>query len=162
MPSETLTLPVLSAPGGGRYRYLRDRRHVRKCAPRRVRAVAETRTWGLQGLQQGLKRPKRSNTEQKRGTAARQTAVKASICDRRITYEPGGRGFKSCRARQFLQVVMCVAHDHLSFGRDLVPPMLVHCFGRSSSQNISLLRRAFQLTHRVRATVFSRATRTRS
>jgi hypothetical protein len=70
----------------------------------------------VQGVQQGFNHPKRSDTEQKRGTATRQIAVKTSICDRRITYEPGGRGFKSCRARQFLQVVMCVAHDHLSFG----------------------------------------------
>jgi hypothetical protein len=26
-----------------------------------------------------------------------------AVCTERITYEPGGRGFKSCRARQFPQ-----------------------------------------------------------
>jgi hypothetical protein len=72
----------------------------------------------VQGLQQGLKGPRRSKTEQKRGTATRQTAVKTSICDRRITYEPGGRGFKSCRARQIPQALSLVPLDDLSSGGD--------------------------------------------
>jgi hypothetical protein len=54
----------------------------------------------VQGLQQGLKRPKRSNTEQKRGTATRRKHITSMNCARGFTYEPGGRGFKSCRARQ--------------------------------------------------------------
>src|SRR5687767_2165006 len=66
----------------------------------------------VQGLQQGLNHPKRSNTEQKCGTATRQTTVKTSICDRRITYEPGGRGFKSCRARQLSFSTSTAWSDH--------------------------------------------------
>src|SRR4029077_8445116 len=38
--------------------------------------------------------------------------------DRVPGYEPGGRGFKSCRARQFLQGVVRKSDDPLAFGGD--------------------------------------------
>ncbi len=39
------------------------------------------------------------------GTGGAKLVLQSNSCAERITYEPGGRGFKSCRARQSLQRV---------------------------------------------------------
>src|SRR5205807_2787395 len=38
------------------------------------------------------------------GTGGAELVLQSISCAERITYEPGGRGFKSCRARQILIV----------------------------------------------------------
>jgi hypothetical protein len=57
------------------------------------------------------------------------------ICQRAVSvsrnYEPGGRGFKSCRARQFLQGVNRTQHDPLSSRGDFSD----HACGRMSASD---------------------------
>src|SRR5205809_257619 len=54
----------------------------------------------LRGLLRGLDRAKRIKTAQEHRNGRRRDSVPSTSCASRITYEPGGRGFKSCRARQ--------------------------------------------------------------
>ena len=62
--------------------------------------LAESGHSAGQGLCQGLDGPAEYKTEQKGRNGRSANFATSTNCARRFTYQPGGRGFKSCRARQ--------------------------------------------------------------
>ncbi|HSD59381.1 MAG TPA: hypothetical protein VLC55_00815 [Burkholderiales bacterium] len=80
-------------------------------AQRRIHDTTALRGFTVVGRYWGLNRADADKTARIGGTGGAAILLQSITCARQITYDAGGRGFKSCRARQI--------HKGLRFHRPL-------------------------------------------